>query len=71
MSSEILKKVVSNYEKLDAEWKKKNRNLQTCGNYLSETKVSELNITPLPLQSLSQTWKKRHDRNIRLWAINP
>jgi len=55
MSSEILKKVVSNYEKLDAEWKKKNRNLQTCGNYLSETKVQLAMLEFLPASDVGAT----------------
>lgn len=36
----VVKTVVLAYEELKKEWAKKNRNLQTCGKYLSDIKVS-------------------------------
>lgn len=36
----VVRAVVVAYEELKKEWAKKNRNLQTCGKYLSDIKVS-------------------------------
>lgn len=36
----MVKNAVTAYEKLKLEWAKKNRNLETCGKYLSDIKVS-------------------------------
>jgi len=44
--NEIVKKVASLYQKLDAEWKKKN--LPVCGKYLSETKILMTQLQFLP-----------------------
>lgn len=37
---DVVRAVVVAYEDLKKEWTKKNRNLQTCGKYLSDIKVS-------------------------------
>lgn len=44
----MVKKVVTSYEKLKNEWAKKAKNLDTCGKYLSEIKVC--NVTDICLK---------------------
>lgn len=40
----VVKTVVATYEKLKNEWSKKNRNLEICGKFLSDIKVSHCEI---------------------------
>ncbi|KAK3853738.1 hypothetical protein Pcinc_034934 [Petrolisthes cinctipes] len=44
----LVKTVVSTYEKLKTEWTKKNRNLDTCGKFLSDIKVELTKLHFLP-----------------------
>ncbi|KAK4304381.1 hypothetical protein Pmani_023665 [Petrolisthes manimaculis] len=44
----VVKTVVTTYEKLKTEWTKKNRNLHTCGKFLSDIKVELTKLHFLP-----------------------